>query len=254
MLSQKIIKHLNQLQQKKYRKEFGEFIIEGVKGVDEAIKSDDEIILLIVEGGRRDEEEIRGIIEIAEKNNIPIEFCGRKDIDIIKTTDTFPGVLAVIEQKEIILEDIADGPVICLDQVKDPGNLGTIIRTADWFGIKNILVSEDCVDVYNPKVVRSTMGSIFHVTIFKSHDVLNSLKKLKKEFHYEINSLDMHGVTIAKLKPKNKAIYIFGSESHGVSHELDELIDTRYTIPGSGTAESLNVAISAGILMSKLYI
>ncbi|MBT3538642.1 RNA methyltransferase [Candidatus Parcubacteria bacterium] len=252
MLSQKIQKHLKQLQQKKFRKEFEEFIVEGVKGVEEGLNSDADVALLVVEGNRRDENDIAELITLAEKSEIPVEFCGRKDVDDIKTTDTFPGVLAVIGQEQLDLEDVVEGPIICLDEVKDPGNLGTIIRTADWFGIKNIVLSEKCVDVYNPKVVRSTMGSIFHVNILRSENISKTLERLKKEFEYEVNALDMEGKDITKLKPKNKAVYLFGSESHGVSDALEELIDNRYTISGSGDAESLNLAISAGILMSRL--
>ncbi|PLX28500.1 hypothetical protein C0581_02005 [Candidatus Parcubacteria bacterium] len=252
MLQKKIAKHLKQLGQKKFRKEFEEFVVEGIKGVGEALKSDAEVVLLVVEGNRRDEDEIAKLIVLAQQDNIPVEFCGRKDVDEIKTTDTFPGVLAVVGQEENDLEDIVDAPIICLHEVKDPGNLGTIIRTADWFGIKNILLSEECVDVYNPKVFRSTMGSLFHTTIFRSGNISKTLERLKEEFDYEVNALDMDGNDVSKLKSKNNAVYLFGSESHGVSDTLEELIDNRYTISGKGDAESLNLAISAGIVLYKL--
>lgn len=252
MLSQKIKRHLTQLQQKKYRKEFQEFVVEGVKGVEEAINSDVEVILLVVEGSQRDEKEFAELIALAEKHDVPVEFCGRGDVDSIKSTDTFPGVLAVVAQDEMSLKDMTDGPIVVLDKINDPGNLGTIIRTADWFGIKQIILSEDCVDVYNPKVVRSTMGSLFHVNIFKSEHIDTALTKLKEEHSYIINALDMKGDSISKLKSKKNNVYLFGSESHGVRAELDELIDNRYTIPGKGDAESLNVAVAVGILMSKI--
>ncbi len=252
MLSQKIKKHLTQLQQKKYRKEFQEFVIEGVKGVTEALQSDTEVILLVIEGSQRDKKEFVELIALAEEHDVPVEFCGRNDVDKIKSTDTFPGVLAVVAQDEMTLEDMTDGPIIVLDKINDPGNLGTIIRTADWFGIKNIILSEDCVDVYNPKVVRSTMGSLFHVSIFKADHIDTTLRTLKDEHGYKINALDMKGDNISKLKSNKNDIYLFGSESHGVRSELDELIDNRYTIPGSGEAESLNVAVAAGVLLAHL--
>ncbi|MFA6426848.1 MAG: RNA methyltransferase [Candidatus Magasanikbacteria bacterium] len=252
MLSHKIIKHLNQLQQKKYRREFKEFVVEGIKGVEEALTADAEVILAVVEGIRRDEEDIQKIIKLLNIKSIPIEFCGRKEVDEIKTTDTFPGMLIVISQPEFYLEDLVEGPIICLDGVKDPGNLGTIIRTADWFGVKNILLSEDSVDPYNEKVVRSTMGSIFHLNIFESDHLVNSIVKLKNDFGYKVKALDTKGKNIDTLKPVKKTVYLFGSESHGIRSELDELVDERYTIPGGGEAESLNVAVSAGILMSYL--
>lgn len=252
MLATSIIKHLNKLQQKKFRKEEKEFIVEGIKGVLDALNSQMEVILIIVDGKLRDEIEFKNIIEKAQEKDVQVEFCGRNDIDKIKTTETFPGVLAIIEQTEFLLEDVVDGPIICLDSVKDPGNLGTIIRTADWFGFKNILLSEDTVDVYNPKTVRSTMGSIFHLNIAKTSNLLHSLEKLKKDFGYKIYALDLDGESHKKMKSENKAIYIFGSESQGVSENLEKIIDKSYSIHGSGEAESLNVAISAAIIMDRL--
>ena len=111
-----------------------------------------------------------------------IEFYGRKQIEKIKTTETFPGVLAIVNQPEVYAEDlIGSKNIISLDEVKDPGNLGTIIRTADWFGIQGIILSENCVELYNPKVVRASMGSIFHVKIFQSDNLVDDLQIFKKE-------------------------------------------------------------------------
>ncbi|MBI2436316.1 MAG: RNA methyltransferase, partial [Candidatus Magasanikbacteria bacterium] len=214
--------------------------------------SEFEIALVIMEGSRRDEPEFASILKLTQHTEVAVEFCGRKDVGFIKDTETFPGVLAVVDQQEIDLEDLVEGPIICLDNIKDPGNLGTIIRTADWFGIKNILLSENSVDPYNPKVVRSTMGSMFHVHIFETGNLKKTLKKLKENFEYKIYSLDLKGKKLSTLKPSPKSVYIFGSESHGVSEGLDELIDERYTIEKKGEAESLNVAIATGILLSNL--
>ena len=252
MLANSIIKHLNKLKQKKFRKEEKEFVVEGIKGVIDALNSKMEVVLVIIDGKLRDEKEFKNIIAKAEKKKVQIEFCGRNDIDKIKTTETFPGVLAVIEQLEILSEQITDGPIICLDAVKDPGNLGTIIRTADWFGFKNILLSEDTVDVYNPKTVRSTMGSIFHVRVAKTGNLINTLEKLKKEYEYKIYSLDLKGESHKKMKAEDKAIYIFGSESQGVREDLEKIVDKSYSIAGNGQAESLNVAISAAVIMAQL--
>lgn len=253
MLPQKTITHLNKLQEKKYRNEFKEFIVEGLKGVGEALTEDAEVVLIIIEGKRRDEKEFAALIKTAEQKNVPIEFCARGDIGDIKTTDTFPGALAVIAQSDIALEHIVnDQPIICLDGVKDPGNLGTIIRTADWFGIPNLLLSEDCVDPYNPKVVRSTMGSLFRVQVFESQHLPTTLTTLKEKHGYEIIAMDMRGEPLEKLRAAKKAVYLFGSESHGIRPSLESLISKRYTIQGTGKAESLNVAVATGILLSHL--
>ncbi|MFH1947134.1 MAG: RNA methyltransferase [Candidatus Magasanikbacteria bacterium] len=253
MLSKSIVKHINQLKQKKFRKEFGEFLIEGIKGIDEALNSDWEIVLIIIEGNKRDEPEMKQIIKKAEKEEVQVEFCGRQDVDGIKTTDTFPGIMAIISQQEVRPEDITnDKYIICLDNIKDPGNLGTIIRTAHWFGIESILLSEDCVDPYNDKVVRSTMGSIFHVDIFESAGLEKTLKIFKEKYEYKICSLVMNGEDLNKLKITGKTIFVLGSESHGVRKEVEKMSDKNYTISGKGEAESLNVAVAGGILMSHL--
>ncbi|MBU2542103.1 RNA methyltransferase [Patescibacteria group bacterium] len=253
MLEKSITKHINQLKQKKFRKEFGEFLVEGFKGVEEALNSDWEVVLIVVEGNKRDEPEMKEIIKKAEQEEVQVEFCGRQDVDGIKTTDTFPGIMAIVSQKEVVPQDITnDQYIICLDGVKDPGNLGTIIRTADWFGIESILLSEDCVDPYNEKVVRSTMGSIFHVDIFQSAGLEHTLDIFKKKYEYKICSLVMKGEDLNKLKTTGKTIFVLGSESHGVRKEVEKMSDKNYTISGKGSAESLNVAVAGGILLSKI--
>lgn len=255
MLTAATIKHLNQLQQKKYRAEFKEFIVEGVKGVKEAILADAEIILIIIDGKLRDDEEFAELAKLASAHEIPFDFCSRGDIGEIKTTDTFPGVLAVVSSMDIGLDEIARGTIIALDGLKDPGNLGTIIRTADWFGVSRLILGEGTVDPYNPKVVRSTMGSIFRVDLFESADLAHSLDWLKQKYGYQVIALTMEGAPLPPTidrRTMDKVILLFGSESHGISPNLEKIVDKSYTIPGQGGAESLNVAVAAGIVMSRL--
>lgn len=249
MLPSSLTKHLSKLQQKKYRKEFGEFIVEGIKGVEEAIAADAEILAVIVDGARREEKEIADLVLKLEKKNVSISFCGRKDIDDIKTTDTFPGIQAVVASRDVSLTDLdLSKPILFLDQINDPGNLGTIIRTADWFGVTNLVLSDGSVDPYNPKVVRSTMGSIFHVTIFESHNAVATLEHLKEK-GYSITGLDTKGKPIRTLKSAKKQVYIFGSESHGIRQEILPLLDETIAIPGQGRAESLNVGVAVGVVL-----
>lgn len=255
-MDKKTVKHIGNLQQKKYRAEFHEFLVEGIKGVGEALASGADIVLIIAEGSRRGEPGIEGVLASAQKKGIPVEFAGRADISALKTTDTFAGLLAVVACADCAPDDIRDGsPVIALHSINDPGNLGTIIRTADWFDIKNILISENSVDAHNPKVVRSTMGSFFRVRIFEADNFAAELKKLESA-GYGIVALDIAGKNISELKRKRKTVYLFGSESHGIPSALDELILERYTIPTNAQheerAESLNIAVAAGILMSRL--
>lgn len=251
-----LTKHIKKLHQKKYRREYGEYLIEGVKGIEEAFEALAPIVSLVVDGIRRDEKDIAAVIAVAEKKEIPIEYCGRKDIGDIKTTDTFAGILAIVAMAEHDVDDLdLDAPIVCLNRVSDPGNLGTIIRTADWFGIQNILLSEGSVDPYNEKVVRSTMGSLFHATIAESESIRETLAWLQKEHGYQLVGLNMNGTSLAGLeKQQKKTVYVFGSESHGIEKDIEKMLDARYTIPGSGEAESLNVAIAAGIVLSRIAV
>lgn len=268
MLPSALTKHLAKLQQKKYRKEFGEFIVEGIKGVEEAIAADAEILAVIVDGARREEQEIATLVSALERKDIPTYFCGRKDIDDIKTTDTFPGIQAIVAGRDISFDDFDfSKPILFLDQISDPGNLGTIIRTADWFGITNIVLSDGSVDPYNPKVVRSTMGSLFHVHIFESHHAVATLEHLKEK-GYSIIGLDTKGKPLrASLsatpgKPGTKSamhsklakkqVYVFGSESHGIRKEILPLLDETIAIPGQGRAESLNVGVAVGVVLFQV--
>lgn len=252
MFPQSLTKHINKLHQKKYRKEYGEFLLEGVKGVKEAIKNKAEVGIVVIDGKRRDEEDIKEVVELAEKRGVGVEYCGRKDIGEIKTTETFSGVIAVVATPDYELDEVVgEENILVLDEVKDPGNLGTIIRSADWFGVKSIIISENSVDPYNEKVVRSTMGSIFRVKIIESTNIVQDLKTLQEE-NYKVVSMAMDGVDISKLENKGKTVYVLGSESHGIREEILDMSDTKCTIPGNGEAESLNVAVASSILLYKL--
>lgn len=250
MISKPAIKNINKLGQKKVRSEENEFVVEGIKGVKEALLAKTNLVLLVIENTRKNESDFLELINLATKKHTLIEYCEQKEAKKIKTTDTFPGVLAVVKQTKLSIGDLS-GTIICLDGVKDPGNLGTIIRTADWFGVKSILLSENCVDLYNPKVVRSTMGSIFHLNILESTNFVQDLIKLQKN-GYQLNGLVMNGEKLDKVNNTNKNLYIFGSESHGIRPEVEKMLDNKYTIPGNGQAESLNVAVACGILLSKV--
>jgi RNA methyltransferase, TrmH family len=250
MLSNKTQTLLRKLSQKKYRKEMQAFVVEGRKGVEEALEYAD-VLMLVIDGAKREDESLATLIKIADKNDVLVEYAGHKDIVAMKHTETFPGVLAVVAMPDE-QDEITDETVIILDKVNDPGNLGTIIRTADWFGVHTIILSEGSVDPYNEKVVRSTMGSIFRANIIQSHNIKSDIEYLK-DSGYSIAALDLKGESIKKAKRGSKQVLIFGSESHGISKELCSLIDVSYTISGNGKAESLNIAMSVGITLFQVY-
>jgi len=245
-------KHVKKLHQKKYRDEFGEFIVEGIKGAQEMLASDWTLKQVVVEEGREGISGLGQILNDVVHRSVPVTYASAKDIKDIQTTETFPGIQLIVSKKNVQLEKLQrDGPIICLDHVSDPGNLGTIIRTADWFGIKNILLSEGCVDLYSSKVVRSTMGSLFHVNTYQSQIIVEDLEVLKGS-GYKMYSMTMDGKSVEYTLFSGESVFVFGNESRGVSESLVEMSDELYSISGSGQAESLNVAMAAGIMMSRI--
>ena len=230
-ISQK--KYINSLQQKKFRTQYGTFFVEGEKMVAELLQSDFEIEYVFSVKGHQLSNDT---IEVSEKE--------MKTISALATPSNF---LAVAKQKKQPVDIAQNNLILVLDNIKDPGNLGTIIRTADWFGVNTIVCSNECVDVYNPKVVQATMGSIFKTTV-----VYNNLV----DFFKENKTIPVYGALLEgenvyqqPIKHK-KAFLLMGSESFGISKILEPFITDKIMIPKVGNAESLNVAVATGILCS----
>jgi RNA methyltransferase, TrmH family len=158
-------------------------------------------------------------------------------------------VLAVFEKKIVTAPGTIKGKItIALDTIQDPGNFGTIIRTADWFGVEHIICSAGCADMYNPKVVQSTMGSLARVNIFYT-DLTNWLQENNSFKKY---AADLDGKNIGTIKNIKEAIIIIGNEGKGISNDVMKLVDEKITIPKIGDAESLNAAVATGIILSHL--
>ncbi|UKN02871.1 RNA methyltransferase [Paracrocinitomix mangrovi] len=235
-LSKNEIKLLKSLQQKKFRNSEQTFVVEGIKMVNELLKSE--------------KQEITAIYHTAEyeTNHPKARLISKGELERISGLKSPNAVLATVKiPDEKQLNTPNDSFVILLDNVNDPGNLGTIIRTADWFGINTVICSEDTVDCYNPKVVQSSMGAIFRQEI----SYLNLMDAVKKLIAagYTILGADMDGEDLYTYNFPDKCALIMGSESHGLSDELKSHL-TRITIPKFGDTESLNVAQAAGIIMS----
>ncbi|MFB6182343.1 MAG: TrmH family RNA methyltransferase [Candidatus Magasanikbacteria bacterium] len=251
MLSNSQQKHIRKLHQKKYRQKYNEFLVEGKKGVKEAIISDREVISVIF--SKNNDKNVNSLLNLAKKQGINTLECDQTQVDQIKTTQTFPGIMAIVKAEKWSLKDFkTDEPVICFDQISDPGNLGTIIRSSDWFGYNNILLSENSVEAHNEKVVRSSMGSFFRSKIIESRNLLSDLKWLKEE-GYSIYGLDTEGESLKESDISNQdSVFVFGNESHGISDGVAKLLDNTYTIEGEGGAESLNVGVSAAIVLFEI--
>lgn len=234
--SNEYIKHIKSLSQKKYRDEYHEYIVEGIKMVKEAINEKVEIKKIII-----CEELFK-----EEINFENIEYVDEKVFKYISETETPQGVLAVATQKE---NDVEEGNIIfALDNVQDPGNLGTIIRTLDCAGINSLILSDGCADLYNPKVVRSTMGAIFRLNITRHKEFTNKLLTLQEKGYKILVTSLQTDKSIYDLNFKEKYVIIIGNESKGVSDEIIQISDIKTKIPMIGKTESLNAGVAASII------
>lgn len=247
----KTIKLISSLKAKKDRDKMGLFVAEGLRFVEE-IPDDYEIMLYAVSESFGAEFDLA----VFEKRAI-VHVVADKLFKEISDTTNPQGILAVIRQKKISIEQVIDNSVengffIIAEELNDPGNLGTIVRTADACGCDGVFISKGSVDVYNPKVLRSTMGSVFHLPIISDVDVEECVQKLKDK-----------GITIyaAHLKGKKYPYslnlikgcsFILGNEARGLSDKVANLADVYVKIPMPGKAESLNASVAAGILMYEV--
>lgn len=230
----KIVKHISKLSNANYSKKSDNFMIEGFTMLDEAIKSNSKIVSVIT--SKEFEDKLR-----CDYNLSPIVVSN----DIIKKlSQTVSGreIITLVKKKDE--NNNFSDLIIYLEDISDPGNLGTIIRTADAFGIRDVITSRNSVDFYNDKVIRSSMGSIFRVNLNKLD--LSELENLKNS-GYKIVATLPHGDT--KKNVSGKCIITFGNESKGLSDDLIKMADNKFTIPMHGDAESLNIGVAAGILM-----
>lgn len=237
MLSISHKKFVKSLKQKKFRDQHNSFVVEGVKMVEELLTTDYKVTHIFATSKW-----------LADHPDIAAVEISKKDLDIISNLKTPNEVVAVVNKKDHPLNDLSAQFTIALDYIQDPGNLGTIIRTADWFGVKNIVCSTDSVDVYNPKVMQATMGSLFRVNV-----IYTSLE----EFFIKNPGLKVYGTL---LKGENLyhtkintpgSVLLMGNESKGIANQLLPFITDKITIPKFGKAESLNVAIATAIFCSE---
>ena len=242
------IKHIRKLKEKKYRDEFGEYIVEGIKLINEAIEEEQDVKTIIVCDNCNKTEEINqnSMYEVAKHKCVYVD---EKVFYSITEVQNPQGILAVVgkqnKEKEI---DYSEDMIVVLDDIQDPGNLGTILRTVDSVGLKQIIVSKKSGDVFNSKVVRSTMGAIFRVNVIESDNLVETIKQLKKhKFEVISTSLDTDK-SIYDIEYK-KTVIVIGNEANGVSKEIQEMSDKKIKIPMLGKTESLNASVATGIVL-----
>jgi len=244
MLSKNQSKKLRALQRKKERKSSGLYVVEGKKIVEEILQSTNDWFELYATSTWFDSH-----TEFADRTNSFV--MSDKDLAQVSTLKTPNEVLLVLKQNsELDFSEVkSEQLVLALDGVKDPGNMGTIIRLADWFGVQHILCTSDSVDQYNPKTVQSAMGSINRVQVHYG-DLIRMLSDLDT---HQIYACDLNGESIYKTDFSEKSILLMGSESHGISDEILNLVNQKITIPtfSKSGIDSLNVATATAIVLSE---
>jgi RNA methyltransferase, TrmH family len=236
-LSKNKIKWLRSLHSKKSRDSENAYILEGEKMVLEAIHFKPEDLLFIAYTNE--------FIFPTLSNSIETIEVSEKELAQISTLKTPNKAFAVLK-KSTLHSEINNGLIIALDNVQDPGNLGTILRIADWFGIDSIICSSDTVDCYNPKVVQASMGAILRIDV-QYVDLFQTLNKFKGKIYGAV----LGGKNMYTSELQNEGILLMGNEGKGISPEIQQLITDPISIPGFGHAESLNVSIATGILVAE---
>ncbi|CAL2095261.1 RNA methyltransferase [Tenacibaculum sp. 190524A02b] len=238
IFSKKNIKLITSLQQKKYRQKHGLFVAEGVKVVNELLNSKMELYGLF------------GTEDSTEKiNSDRITIITEEELKKISTLKTPNKVLAIFKIPKNRFQEETEDIEVALDGINDPGNLGTIIRLCDWFGVKKLICSKNTVDCYNSKVIQATMGSLTRVYI----EYVDLVAYLESK-NLPIYITDMEGDNIYQTNLPEKAIIVMGNEANGISQEIKSLINKKLTIPRFGNVqqtESLNVATATSILLSE---
>ena len=240
MLSKSQIKLITSLKQKKYRQQHGFFVVEGIKTIKELLQSNWVLHALYT---------TESFNNSANPDNYRDEvLISETDLKRISFLTTPNKALAVFKIPESIPID-HNGLILALDSIRDPGNLGTIIRLCDWFGVKDLVCSKETVDCFNPKVIQATMGSITRVNISYV-----DLVAFIKESEMPIYGAFMEGEMLYTKKLSPKAILVMGNEANGVSKEVEALINEKISIPRFGdlqATESLNVATATAIILSE---
>ena len=243
MITKNQIKYINSLQQKKFRVENQSFIVEGAKSVLELLKSDFKIEMLFVTDEFFAENE--NVLQ-----NLPIqeEIANQADLEKAGSFSSNNAALAIVKTKEnekLLVQDHEFA--LILDDIRDPGNLGTIIRVADWYGIHKIICSHSTVDFYNPKVISATMGSFTRSNLYYT-----DLGSFIKNQSVNVYGTLLDGDNIHKTKFSESGYIVIGNEANGISQSIEKLITHKITIPRFGQAESLNAGIATAVVLDNL--
>ena len=238
MLSKNTVKFIKSLHQKKYRLESGKFFVEGEKSVVEVLQSSFTVDLLLVT-----QEFAAKHATLLSGKAFEVLFVTPNQLEQLGQYQSNDAALAVVQMKsnQAFLPEKGE-LILALDEVRDPGNLGTIIRIADWYGIKKLIFSSHTAEFYNPKVIQSSMGSFTRVQFY-----YGDLAQAFQEWKLPVYGAFLEGESIHELTNPTPGVLLLGNESQGISKEVEKWVSSKITIPSFGKAESLNVAIATAI-------
>ncbi|MCK9229992.1 MAG: RNA methyltransferase [Syntrophales bacterium] len=246
-------KRFKKLRSKKHRDREGLFLAEGLNALREALKENRyplKAIIVAADAAKGATEHL--LLQTALTGDIPLYSCSRETLRELSTEEQPQGIILVCETRTYPLDSMAGGTqdrMIYLDGVSDPGNLGSIMRTALWFGVDHILMGPSCVDPFNTKVIRSSAGALFGMSIVQAVDTGDILNLARRGGWELVATAPRGGEDPGSIKKCGKYIFLLGNESRGLSPELMDQADRTITIPGRGGAESLNLAAAAAILL-----
>ncbi len=246
-LTERRRKEIASLSQRKHRDQRRETIVEGLRSVEAALDAGAALHDILVAAPAADR--YRSLLN---RTDAPVHVLPERDFAAFSDVQTSQGILAVAAIRHYPASDLIQlNAILALDGVQDPGNTGTLIRTAAWFGADAVLTGPGTADLYNPKVVRAAMGGLWDLHVSHTTNLVETLRRLR-EHGFAVYGADMAGIDARSWTPRRPSVLILGSEAHGLSPQVTSLLDERITIDGlprRGGAESLNVSIAGGILL-----
>lgn len=250
-LSHRRLKEIASLDHRKYRERLGQFVVEGLRSVASAVAAGAPLVEVLRASSAREAPRVEAL---AAQAGVPVYVLSDAEMDRLSGVETGQGVLAVARIPLVPEEHLrACEAVLVLDGVQDPGNVGTILRTAAWFGADAVLTGPGTADLFNPKVVRSAMGGLWDLRLARSEDLAASLESLSRD-GFACYGADLGGTPVRAWQPQRPSVLVLGSEAHGLSPAVRAALTERVAIPGSpsrAATESLNVAVAAGILLHE---
>ncbi len=243
MLTKAQITHLKSLKLKKYRQNYDEFVIEGDKLITEALLGNVDLRRLVAT------KQWQQTNNLQLPQHLPVETVNEKEMQQISSLSTSPEVIGLVGKMNNDIQSFTAGNnwALILDGISDPGNFGTIIRTAEWFGIDTIICSDETVELYNPKVVQSSMGSLFRTKVYYT-----DLPTFLTKYPNQAIATTLKGQNIYTCNFNKFGFLVIGSESHGIGENVLKLCAMEVKIPALGKAESLNAAVATGIALSVI--